>query len=344
MLDEGTIIQAASQLLAVTFFWVYLFQYLLTREEGKIKKTGIAYATAPIGFSFILSVLAAFAYSFLHATLFLITANLAFIFGVCMMLVMSVLFMLKEELERLGVKQLEKKELRARHQKVRGLLLSKWFYYGLIALALLAFIFVLLPYYVQKNVFSPDIGVNFHSEAWGLLFTLLIFIVLFDLREWLDWKSVEDRVRERIRRQILGLFAELSIFCKIDREHFDPLSEKKQADSIEKQLNILTSERIELTNEAKRDLLEVDLRRNWEWVLDSRRKNLSQIEQKYLRFLNSEIQASLMDIQDYLDSLCLQFRLRHTKEEDFFESFSSWTGKIMKEILKLKRKGIWLNP
>jgi uncharacterized membrane protein YheB (UPF0754 family) len=223
---------------------------------------------------------------------------------------------------------------------ITRLLLSKWFYYTLIFLGLILFYLFFLPLALS----GEQLAANFLAEIFGLLFTLVIFVMIFDFREWLEWKSVEDRVRDRIRREVLGLFAELSIFCKMEREHFDSIAEKKRGDLFEKQLNRLASEKIELTKEAKRDLLEEDLRRNWEWILDSRRKNLGQIEKKYLKFLDSEIQASLMDIQDYLDSLCLQFRLRHTRDEDFFESFSSWTGKIMQQILKLKRKGIWLNP
>jgi len=213
--------------------------------------------------------------------------------------------------------------------KISRLLLSKWFYYILISIGLILFWIFLLPLALG----GEQLAANFLAEVFGLLFTLVILVMILDYREWLEWKSVEHRVRKRIQGQILGLFAELSIFCKM-----------KGADSFENQLNRLASEKIELTKEAKSDLLEYDLRRDWEWILDSRRKNLSEIEAKYLRFLDSEIQASLMDIQDYLNSLCIQFRLRHTKDEDFVESFSSWTGKIMKEVLKLKRKGIWLNP
>jgi len=182
---------------------------------------------------------------------------------------------------------------------------------------------------------------NFVSEIWGLFFTLGIFIVILEFREWLEWKSVEDRVKKRIGRQIRMLFAELSIFCEVERVHFDPHSKEKRIKLIEKQLNTLASEKIRFTKEANEDLLKKDLRLRYERLLDSKRNNLGRIEERYSKFLGSEVRASLMDIQEYLDGLSLELRVRHIKNTVFFESISNLVGKIMKEILKLKRKGIW---
>ena len=222
---------------------------------------------------------------------------------------------------------------------IRKLLLSKWLYYGLIAVVLLLLFFYFLPS-VWKG---EDIATNFIAEIWGLFFTLAIFIVLLDFREVLEWKSVEDRVRRRLGMQIRALFAELSIFCKVERVHFDPLSEEKRIKLVEKQLNTLASEEIRFTVEAKKDLLDENLRRSYERGLDSRLNSLGRIEERYSKFLDSEVRASLMDIQDYLDRLSLEFRIRHIRDEDYFRSISDLIGKIMKEILKLKRKGIWVN-
>lgn len=223
--------------------------------------------------------------------------------------------------------------------EIRRLLLSKMFWYILIALILTILLFLIYP--IAKS--GDELAGNFLAEMWGLYFALGFFVMLFELRERLEWKSVENRVEKRIGKQIRGLFAELSILCKIERAHVDPLSKKKQAELVERQLDTLASENIEFTLEAKKELLKEDLRRSYERFLDSRANNLVRIEERYSRFLDSEVQTSLMDIQDYLDGLSLEFRIRHIRDEDFFKSVSYWIGKIMREISKLKRKGLWVN-
>jgi len=190
---------------------------------------------------------------------------------------------------------------------------------------------------------EPRIGIKHYAEAWGLMFTLLIFIVLFDLKEYLEWKSVEDRVKRKIGRQIRALFAHLSIFCQVERVHYDPLSKEKKIRLVEKQLNKLASEEIRFTAGAKRDLLDENIRQSYEGLLESKLNSLGRLEERYYRFLDSEVRASLMDIQDYLDELGLEFKVRHVRDEDYFKSISDLIGKIMREILRLKRKGIWVS-
>jgi hypothetical protein len=224
---------------------------------------------------------------------------------------------------------------------IRKLFLSKWFWYGLIALGLLAFIFYLIPHYIQTEVFSPELGINLYSETWGLLFTLLLFIVLFELREKLEWKSTEDKAKQKIGRKIRALFADVSIFCKVERTHYDDAEERIKL--TERQLDELISKEIEFTTEAKKDLLDADLRRFYGEHCDSISHSLEILEIGYARFLNSESETSLMKLQDYLDKLSLKFKLRHTKDEDYFESIAHLIKEIMKEIRNLKTNGIWFN-
>lgn len=221
---------------------------------------------------------------------------------------------------------------------IRKLFLSKWLYYSTIAGVLVLLFLYYLPLAREGN----DIAANFLSEIWGLIFTLGIFIVILDFRERLEWKSVEDRVKRRIGRQIRGLFIDLSGLCVIDRVVFGPFSrEKFEAEDL-KQLNKLASEKVRLHDGAKKSLLKNDFRVQYRRLIESRATSIGQIEERYFRFLDSDVQASLMDIQDHLDDLTYDFIVPYAKRERFFESISSSIGKVMKEIDKLRRKGYWV--
>lgn len=222
--------------------------------------------------------------------------------------------------------------------KIRGLLLSKWLWYGLIFVALCLFFLYLLPLALE----GQELAGNYLPEVFGLLFTLVIFFMFFDFREWLEWKSVEDRVKRRISKQIRGLFIELSGLCVIDRVVFGPFSKEKFEEEDLKQLNKLASEKVRIHDEAKKSLLKNDFRMQYRRFIESRTTSIGQIEERYFRFLDSDVQASLMDIQDHLDDLTYDFIVPYAKRERFFESISSSIGKIMIEIDSLRRKGYWV--
>ena len=67
----------------------------------------------------------------------------------------------------------------------------------------------LFPSMIDQRLFLSDYGLNLMSECWGLLFTLIFFVGIFDLRELLEWKGVEKKVNERIGRQIKSLYQHL---------------------------------------------------------------------------------------------------------------------------------------
>lgn len=106
-----------------------------------------------------------------------------------------------------------------------------------------------------------------------------------------------------------------------------------------KLLNSLASEEIRITDSAKELFAKKDLAFSLASYLDSKRVTLSEIEGKYLKFLDSELQTSLMDIQDYLHRL--NFDLRFTLREEYFcKSISKWIKKIMNEIVRIRNKKI----
>jgi hypothetical protein len=126
----------------------------------------------------------------------------------------------------------------------------------------------------------------------------------------------------------------------VERVHYDPLFEEKRKKLVEEQLRRLASEEITFTVEAKKDLVDEDIRRSYERMLDSIRDSLERLEERH-RFLSSEVQDSLMEIEEYLEKLALEFRVPHIPDEGYLKSVSVLIGKIMKEILKLKENGFW---
>ena len=181
------------------------------------------------------------------------------------------------------------------------------------------------------------------SESWGLLFTLIFFVGIFDLREWLEWKSVEDRVKRRIGRLLRATFATLSIFCRVERVHYEPNEKEKKIELVERQLNTLISEEIKFTKETEKNLLDETNKQSLKAILDSRINRLGGIEERYSRLLGSEVRGSLMDIQEYMDELCLEFSIPHMRKEDFFKRVKELVSKIMKETQKMKSKGFWVD-
>ena len=212
--------------------------------------------------------------------------------------------------------------------------MSKWFYYVLIALGLLVFIFCLIPYFVQTNVLSPEAGVNFYSESWGLLFTLLLFVALFDLREKLEWKDVENKVKRRIGEQLSSIFLDVSVLCKHGALH--------NAKEKENLLNEFVSQEINLGGVLKNP----DAVEHFSRVLEHHASMIEQFEINYERKLSSKIQASLFDISEHVNSLSSELMfLSIDREYGQFQiadltKIADLIKKIMNDIALLRKNGI----
>lgn len=186
-----------------------------------------------------------------------------------------------------------------------------------------------------------DMATNLIAEIFGLFFTLVVFMMFFDFRERIEWKSVEAKVKRRIGRQIHVIFTELLFLCDVEMVLVgDPSSDEAWKKLSQRQLDILTSAKIKINESAKELWEKRDLASNLASIFDSRRAYLSEVEGKYLKFLDSELQSSLMDIQDYLERLRLELRVMRAKKEYFYESLSILIGKIMKEIAQTRKSGI----
>ena len=222
-------------------------------------------------------------------------------------------------------------------KKEHNLLLSKWFYYALITIAL----FILLCFTLYEMSLGNDMASRFLPTLFGLMFTLVIFTIFFDLGEDLEWKKVEDRVKRRIGIQIHGIFVELSNLCELEQRLVgnDLFSDEAWKELNRKQLKQMT-EKVKPNDIIKELWGKQDLALSWTTLFDSRRARLSEIEGKYIRFLNPTLRASIMDIQDYLEALRFAFRVPNAKREVFEKNLSTIIEKIVKEITTIRENGI----
>lgn len=207
----------------------------------------------------------------------------------------------------------------------------------------MAIVFALIPYLIQVGVISPALALNIYSEALGLFFTLLVFMGFLELRSWLERKSVEKRVKNRVSRQIEAVYSHLIIFCQVEKVYAFPLPKGGRKEWVDKQLDTLTSEEVRFTEEAKKNLLIEGMRQGYVKILESILDSLGRLEERYSKFLSSEVRASLMDIQAYLDKLILEFSIRHMRNEVYLQVVSNLIGKIMKEIKRLRENGFWID-
>jgi hypothetical protein len=231
----------------------------------------------------------------------------------------------------------KQKEKKKRAIKLAGFVLSKWFWYGVIAVFLAILLFADLG---SAYWFNNDFAIRFMPTLFGLVFNFAIFIVFFDLREELEWKEVEGRVKSRIGREARSLFSFLIMFCQVDRVLFgDVQSEQTWKELDEKQFNQITK-KVVLNESLMQDLLrERNLALNYALLGDGIRTRFSEIEDKYGRFLNPKLRASLMDIQDYLADFRYELKSFGSTKR-LSESLSPLIEKLAKEITTIRENGI----
>ncbi len=247
-----------------------------------------------------------------------------------------VTFGLSEELPIVEKPKTEKNEKPM--TKKCGLLLSKWFYYGLIAVVLL--ILTILSLYGISV--SYDITLRFLPTLGGLWFTFGIFYVFFDVREKLEWKSVEGKVMKRIDGEIDSIFTELSLMCEVNMIFFgesgitEEVLRKQKEEELERLANNieLNQHTVDEIFEKGRDGVALELAS----YFDKHRILLSEIETKYPKFLDPQLQTALMEIQEYLGYLRYELRVMPMKKERFYKDLSKIIGKIMKAMNEAKNK------
>ena len=210
-----------------------------------------------------------------------------------------------------------------------------------IALALLVG-FVLMPYrWIEYNL-----GVNLFTSSIFMVLTVIFLSLLVDLREKREWKNVEIWVKKRMRKKLYDLFDILARF--IFPKQFRPHPPKEEVLKILEALNEMKE--ATLTEYAYHYYFPKPLDGMSAYQLDILfrfRRYLSDLEIKYFHFIKPEIRISLMEIQNYLDSIEADFDLVkrfESSEEVVEESMAKSILGVMKEIYKLHKMGIEIYP
>ena len=230
--------------------------------------------------------------------------------------------------------------------KIKGFLLSIWFYYFLTAVVLVILNVVVFPYLIQGQVISRDFGDNLISEFWGILATLVLLIVIFEIREQLVKKSLKERLFERIGRQLYLVFNIIRKFV-VTKRHSVRLSRQEFLDELKEQ----SSKESLILDDYAWNYLPKPADRLYGLELESlfrSRSVLGDLEVKYLEFLEPELRLSLMEIQHSLDALKSTVHFMREMEVDLevlSKSISKDIHCIMKEIYKIHAKtGIEIFP
>lgn len=180
---------------------------------------------------------------------------------------------------------------------------------------------------------------NFITEIFGLIFTLAFFIVLFESREKLEWKSIGDTVLKRLGREIHGLFVDLANVCKVTRGGGVPPN--VTFNEFFRQLFFIQLEelnkKVELNALGKKYFSKGAL----STLFKERGEYLSELELKYGKFLDPTLVKSLMEIQDNLYHLSIELGLKKSgstwfvDEEEFFKLVTLRIHRIVQEIYKI---------
>ena len=201
-------------------------------------------------------------------------------------------------------------------------------------LVLIAFLFGFFPYLIQNGIISEEFGLNIGSETWGLLFTLMFFVVILELREKLEWRQPNEKILKRIGLQLHGVFQYVSDLCEVnvpfdfEKEDFKKYPEKKLNELLTKEIKLKSSWKKEETSlyHAER--------------FDSLWEALGTIETRHGKFLSPTLQDSLMTIEDSLHSLSFEFHLTDGIEIGRKQSITKAIAEIFKEIDKLRKSGV----
>lgn len=207
--------------------------------------------------------------------------------------------------------------------------LSKWFYYAIFGIVLVIILVLLL---VTFGIVFEDLALNLYSEIFGLLFTLIAFVGVLEIRERLEWKKIKKKVMKRIGRQIQAIFSAITDLCVIDF----PIETFESNTYREEELEALLTKKIILRDswkEKERSLV-------FAHIFESHWKAIGIIDSRHGKYLSPEVQCSLLDIEDSLHKVLFEFYATDFIEKDREEIIITEFKKIVKEIDYLRKNGI----
>ena len=191
-----------------------------------------------------------------------------------------------------------------------SVVLSKWLYYGLIAI----FLGILIIFDIYAVSLGNEMAERFLPTLLGLAFTFSIFIVFFDLREELEWKTVKKVVYSEIGIELSSLFGELLRLTEDEIEEVgfkSSLLYTKDA-KIRKEMIFSKISELQKKEPLQLTLSAISIFRSDKEMLASFsniKKNLGDVQIRYGRHLNSKITERLIKLQYSLELMNTGYKL-----------------------------------
>lgn len=127
------------------------------------------------------------------------------------------------------------------------------------------------------------------------------------------------------------------MLCEVETESIGGLeTEEDWNRHSEKQLNDLIAKGVKLTNVWKDPKLSLPLSK----MFEDEEIRVSEIEGRYGKFLDSELQTSLLNIEEYLHRLRFELLGYVGEETEREKAISDLMAKIAKEIAQLRERKI----
>ncbi len=188
---------------------------------------------------------------------------------------------------------------------------------------------------------SNNFGVSVSITTFGILFTTIWLYVLLPLKEKRQWEFVEKEVRKQLREEVRSLsdiftgYFEGGIIS-LSYEMSEGIDEEKLWENArcEKLKEFAEKEELKMSKMGK-----VILHKNDPKTLIRYRKDLSNIENKYFKFLKPKEVLSLIKIQKlltYLINISNSAKINHSllsfSKEHYEKSFLEYGLRLFQEI------------
>ncbi|MDD5416804.1 MAG: hypothetical protein PHU12_02400 [Candidatus Aenigmarchaeota archaeon] len=178
------------------------------------------------------------------------------------------------------------------------------------------YLYLIIPV-VEINNVHMTISISLITTFLGILLTVFLVTFLLERREKIRWNCVENIVYEILNQEINDIYTDISNFI----EGTNPvmcIPENIPENDEEKYINKIRFEAMKAV--ANKDTIEINdvykkyiINNGFGKLFMHRKEKLDSIETKYSKFLEPELVRSLIIIQDALDRLDINSRI---KEKD----------------------------
>jgi hypothetical protein len=223
-------------------------------------------------------------------------------------------------------------------------MLSEKSYWIILILSFTIFALSIWIFLIPYHILEYSLGVGFFTSAIFMVLTIVFLSWLFNLRETRQWEHVKKRVLKLLGLELTSL---ARFFMMMFHETINkPLwsSDKAFLDTLE-----------ELNNQSKLNVSDtwISMLSSGEFagIFEDYEKRLSDIEDRYFRFLDYRLVDSLMEIRWNLISFTVDFNTykqiyRADKEiarqllKENFEKYAEGIHRIIKEIYVMHKLGL----